>query len=469
MRQHIERFEKVIILTDAIAITASFLAAYWVRSHIIQFGNLYPLEKYGWLVAVTILLWYFVVAQTKATCLDERNLRRIPIIAILKSTLICGFMLFTALFLFKWQWVSRSLTLIFVLFIPLFIVFERKILSNIFIASLEKNIQYQQRLLLVGKDLKHISDNIHQIPHGNGFQMAGYLSQEDEVESECMQGCKRLGTISDLSSVLMENVIDCVLVVPDLHRWRNISWMVNECAELGIPCHISIGKSIPRNLHLITETFLGMPMLTTSNIPISPWGFIVKSAFDRVVAFCFLILCSPIFAFITMGIKFTSEGSVLFSQVRSGINGRKFKFLKFRSMVDNAEDLLDSVREMDETTGPIFKARNDPRITKFGKFLRKTSLDELPQLINILRGDMSLVGPRPPISSEVEKYKPWERRRLSMKPGITCLWQVNGRSTHPFEKWMELDLEYIDNWSLLLDLKILLQTIPAVMSCKGAF
>ena len=167
-------------------------------------------------------------------------------------------------------------------------------------------------------------------------------------------------------------------------------------------------------------------------------------------------------------IKLTSKGPVFFKQERCGLNGRKFTMFKFRTMVEDADQMKDLLAEKNEMDGPVFKITNDPRLTKVGKFLRKFSLDELPQLFNVLRGDMSLVGPRPPLPKEVSQYDPWQRRKLSMKPGLTCLWQINGRNNINFERWMKMDLEYIDNWSLWLDTKILLKTVPAVILGTGA-
>jgi lipopolysaccharide/colanic/teichoic acid biosynthesis glycosyltransferase len=167
-------------------------------------------------------------------------------------------------------------------------------------------------------------------------------------------------------------------------------------------------------------------------------------------------------------IKLTSGGNVLFRQTRCGLNGRFFTLYKFRTMVEDAEERRRELMHLNEMNGPVFKLRSDPRVTAFGRFLRRFSLDELPQLWNVVRGDMSLVGPRPPIPEEVAKYQRWQRRRLAMKPGLTCLWQVSGRNDLDFDRWMQLDLEYIDSWSPTLDFKILLKTIPAVLSGKGA-
>jgi exopolysaccharide biosynthesis polyprenyl glycosylphosphotransferase len=179
-------------------------------------------------------------------------------------------------------------------------------------------------------------------------------------------------------------------------------------------------------------------------------------------------LLSPLFLLIAVLIRWDSPGPALYRQVRCGVNGRRFTFYKFRSMEMGAEEKRKDLLHLNEMSGPVFKIKDDPRVTRVGRFLRKTSMDELPQLFNVLRGNMSFVGPRPLPAEEVEKIKGWQRRRLSMKPGITGLWQVSGRNHVDFHDWVKLDLEYIDNWSLWLDLKILLKTIPAVLSGKGA-
>jgi len=181
-----------------------------------------------------------------------------------------------------------------------------------------------------------------------------------------------------------------------------------------------------------------------------------------------LILISPVLLVTTIAIRIDSSGPILFRQKRVGLNGRIFTFYKFRSMVRDAEEVRKKIEHLNEMSGPVFKIKNDPRLTRVGRFIRKYSIDELPQLFNVLKGDMSLVGIRPPIPEEVEKYEGWQRRRLSMKPGITCIWQVNGRNKVDFEQWMRMDLSYIDNWSHKLDFELLLKTIPAVIFTRGA-
>jgi exopolysaccharide biosynthesis polyprenyl glycosylphosphotransferase len=195
----------------------------------------------------------------------------------------------------------------------------------------------------------------------------------------------------------------------------------------------------------------------------------MKRIGDVVFGTALLILSLPVFILAALAIKLTSKGPILYRQVRCGLDGKPFTFLKFRSMIEGADEKRKDIAHLNEAEEPIFKISSDPRVTPVGRFLRRTSIDELPQLLNVLRGEMSLVGPRPPLPHEVERYNGWQRRRLSMKPGLTCLWQVSGRSTLSFEKWVELDLRYIDHWSPWLDLKIMLRTVPAVASLKGAW
>jgi exopolysaccharide biosynthesis polyprenyl glycosylphosphotransferase len=199
------------------------------------------------------------------------------------------------------------------------------------------------------------------------------------------------------------------------------------------------------------------------------WQAAIKRLMDIAVSGLLLTILSPLFLVITLAVKLSSPGPVLYRQVRNGLRGREFMMLKFRSMVLGADGQFEQLREKNEMSGAAFKMADDPRVTRVGRFLRRFSLDELPQLFNVLKGDMSLVGPRPLIASEKDKYEEWQRRRMSVRPGLTCLWQINGRNTIDFERWMQLDLQYIDNCSILRDLKIILKTLPAMLRGRGAY
>ena len=193
-----------------------------------------------------------------------------------------------------------------------------------------------------------------------------------------------------------------------------------------------------------------------------------KRVFDLLGATLALLLLAPLMGIVALWIKFDSPGPVFFRQQRVGRHGRRFNMLKFRTMVVDAEARKESLAALNEQSGPVFKIKHDPRITPLGRFLRRYSIDELPQFINVLRGDMSIVGPRPPVPSEVARYEAWQRRRLSVLPGITCVWQVSGRNEISFEEWMYLDMRYIDHWSLSEDIKLILKTVPVVVTGRGA-
>lgn len=262
--------------------------------------------------------------------------------------------------------------------------------------------------------------------------------------------------------------VDEVVFALPLKKVENIHDYIFFAEEMGINIKILPDfqlhqiKYLPKTAKVSLHHFMDTPTLSLSSLPSKGNELIVKDLIDYLGAGIGTILLSPLFLFISILIKTTSRGPVFFSQKRVGVNGRIFNIYKFRTMVENAEDLKQDLALQNEVDGPVFKIEKDPRITSIGKFLRKTSLDELPQLFNVLKGEMSLVGPRPPVPSEVVHYEVWQQRRLSMKPGLTCIWQVSGRNNISFEQWMNMDLEYIDNWSLWLDIKLLFKTVREV-------
>ena len=299
-----------------------------------------------------------------------------------------------------------------------------------------------------------------------GLRVVGFVSAPDEPDADPAR--PTLGAVTDLPAIVDRQVVDSVIFATGLDvscRYEKVIWKLE---EVGKTVHLrgdAIGVLLSRTF--IGE-FEGTPIVTLRSTPADPLALAVKRTLDVVGAALGLAVLSPLFAAAALAIKLTSRGPVLFRQERVGLNGRRFAMIKFRSMRVDAEARLAELREGNEMTGPVFKMARDPRVTPVGRWLRRLSIDELPQLWNVFVGEMSLVGPRPPIPGEVEQYERWQRRRLSMKPGLTCLWQVGGRNELSFDTWMKLDMEYIDNWSLLLDFKILLRTVPVVLSMKGA-
>ncbi|HEV2844792.1 MAG TPA: sugar transferase, partial [Thermoanaerobaculia bacterium] len=274
--------------------------------------------------------------------------------------------------------------------------------------------------------------------------------------------------MGDIPRVVEHHVVDDVIFAVTRRDLDRLEDLFLSLQEQGIRTRFAMDLFPHTRARVELEDLDGMPLMSFATTPTNQFQLMAKRGLDVVLASLLLMLAMPIVGLIALVIKLTSGGSVLFRQTRCGLNGRIFTLYKFRTMVADAEERRLDLLHLNEMNGPVFKLRSDPRVTSFGRFLRRFSLDEVPQFWNVLRGDMSLVGPRPPIPEEVAKYQRWQRRRLAMKPGLTCLWQVSGRNDLDFDRWMQLDLEYIDSWTPLLDLKILLKTIPAVLSGKGA-
>ena len=240
------------------------------------------------------------------------------------------------------------------------------------------------------------------------------------------------------------------------------------CDEEGVRTRVAVDFFPHVNSTISLDRFGDTPLLTFSAAPADEVRLLAKRAIDVAIAAAGLLALSPLMGLVALLIRLTSAGPIIFRQVRCGLNGRRFVFYKFRSMVENAEELKPQLAHLNTRDEVVFKIPGDPRLTPLGRYLRKFSVDEWPQLWNVLRGDMSLVGPRPAVPSEVDQYQCWQRRRLRMRPGLTCLWAISGRDNVDFETWMKMDMQYIDNWSLSLDWKILLQTIPRVLTGHGA-
>jgi exopolysaccharide biosynthesis polyprenyl glycosylphosphotransferase len=238
--------------------------------------------------------------------------------------------------------------------------------------------------------------------------------------------------------------------------------------RFGVPFALPAHSFRLDRARAVEEQAVSDGYLHFSSVAFKPHQLAMKRLFDITVSAVALWMLLPVFAVVALLIKLTSRGPILFKQVRVGLHGKPFNMLKFRSMVVNAEELKAKLAAQNEMSGPVFKMKNDPRITWIGRFIRKYSIDELPQFINVLRGEMSIVGPRPPVPGEVAKYEAWQRRRLSVRPGLTCIWQVSGRNQISFEEWMYLDMQYIDHWSLKSDLELLLRTVPVVITGRGA-
>lgn len=272
---------------------------------------------------------------------------------------------------------------------------------------------------------------------------------------------------TDIDKILSQNVDDLIYARENLDS-NDIVQMMDVCSDYGITFRLSSSFLSRMSSSTYVRYFDTNPVLTMSNMPTNYVGMLAKRLIDVLFSSCVIIIGFPFFFIIALLIKFDSKGPVFFKQKRSGLRGKEFDVYKFRTMVVNAEALQKDLMDKNEMSGPVFKMTNDPRITRVGHFLRKTGIDEFPQFLNVFIGNMSIVGPRPPLPKEVAQYERWQMRRLAMKPGITCLWQVApNRNSISFEDWMRMDMEYIDNWSLVLDIIIIIKTATAVFRADG--
>jgi exopolysaccharide biosynthesis polyprenyl glycosylphosphotransferase len=301
-----------------------------------------------------------------------------------------------------------------------------------------------------------------------GIRLRGFLTEQaGSPESIQLRAPYQVLPIADLPAILREHVVDEIIFAVGSESLADLEEVFLLCDEEGVRTRVAVDFFPHINSTVSLDRLGSTPLLTFSAAPYDEIRLLVKRLTDILIAAAGLVVLAPFMALIAIAIRLTSPGPAVFQQVRCGLNGRLFLFYKFRSMVENAEELKSSLEHL-STRETAFKIPGDPRLTAGGRYLRKFSVDEWPQLWNVLRGDMSLVGPRPAVPSEVDQYKGWQRRRLRMRPGLTCLWAVSGRDNVDFETWMKLDMQYIDNWSLALDWKILLRTIPRVLTGRGA-
>ena len=302
-----------------------------------------------------------------------------------------------------------------------------------------------------------------------GVRLRGFLSEQFEnAPAEIALGALyTVQPIGELPAILRQHVVDEIIFAVGSESLANLEEVFLLCDEEGVRTRVAVDLFPHVNSTVSLDRFGATPLLTFTAAPYDEIRLLVKRLTDVAIAAAGLVVLAPFMAAISILIRLTSPGPAIFRQVRCGLNGRRFLFYKFRSMCQNAEELRPALEHLN-TRETVFKIPHDPRLTSIGRYLRKFSIDEWPQLWNVLRGDMSLVGPRPAIPSEVDRYQRWQRRRLRMRPGLTCLWAISGRDNVDFETWMKLDMQYIDNWSLALDWKILLRTIPHVLMGHGA-
>lgn len=462
-----------------IAITGfAFVAAYFVKRYALpgELGGLSIVPNYYMIFLLVVVAWYISFKWTGMYMSYRQKTFWDFFATILKSSFLGMVLLIVLMYALHVKDVSRLLIGIFwgmnicLLALSKFVVF--KVLARI----RERGFNIRNILVVGSRSrAKELITAVEQQKQ-TGYRILGCLDTDKETLGQPVtNGHKVIGLVENLETFLRNHIVDELIfamplkLIPQGDRYMALAESMGIRVRIIPDWELHYLMYRPDIATIRFDNFLGVYNMTLQTTPPNEGALFLKSVFDIVVALVLLILLAPLFLVIGVAIKVFSKGPVFYSQTRLGMNRRKFPVFKFRTMVINADELLKELQEMNEADGPVFKIKNDPRIIPYiGTFLRKTSLDELPQLFNVLRGEMSLVGPRPPIPKEVDEYSVWHRRRLSMKPGMTCLWQiVPCRNELSFEQWIKLDLKYIDNWSFFNDFKILLLTAKVLFIGAG--
>jgi exopolysaccharide biosynthesis polyprenyl glycosylphosphotransferase len=470
-------FNRLLFIVDLVVTCGAFHLAYWSRNHLdlvlpssldaLLNPYLYPEPHYFPVIGLSIAWWAVVAHSLGLYRISMRRSGREKVWKVFDSSIFLGIFLGVLAFALKLD-LSRPLIALFVIYqmliltsIRLLVLFHIKGKGPVF------SIKYSRNILIVGASptARRLGDLISNYAEW-GLEVIGYVDAEADRPIEPHGDV--LGSVSDLHHIVDNHIVEEIIYAEERPNMELLDKILELCSEQGIRARLAADFFPAKVANLSMEFLENIPVISFSSAPEYTFSLFVKRVLDVVISAVVLLLLLPFFAIVGLLVKLTSKGPIIYRQVRCGLYGRKFILYKVRSMFDGAEDVLWEIRHLNEMAGPVFKMRNDPRVTQLGRFLRKSSIDELPQFWNVLKGDMSLVGPRAPLPEEVKEYTRWQRRRLSVKPGITCLWQVSGRNEIDFHEWMKLDLHYIDNWSLLLDFKILLRTFPVVLFGKGA-
>jgi len=458
---------RFLIFADACVISLAYFFAFLFHNLVGE--TPVPLLRF-WLALAFAIPYWCLALYANGMYQSMRTREYLEILwAVIKAAVVTFLLLGTFIFLFKLTFMSRLFFLLFMGFSSLFIWLEK---TAVFMGShyVRRQGLNTRRLLIVGTGKRAVNFVKRTDKHPEwGFEILGAIDDEPGRGIDQVGRLPVIGTLEDIPQIFHRDAIDEVVFVVPRSRLNSLQGAIDDCETEGVVVTVAVDLFDTKLAKASVAELDGLPLLHFRTTRAKEWELLVKRIFDVVASGSGIIALSPVLLICAVLIKVTSKGPVFFKQPRLGLSGRRFTLYKFRTMAIGADKVLSNVTDLNEMTTPEFRKKKLGWITPVGRLLRKFSLDEFPQLFNVFVGHMSIVGPRPTVPDEVEKFKDWQRRRHSMKPGITCLWQVSGRNNLAFEDWMKLDLEYLDNWSLWLDVKILLKTVPVVLFGIGAY
>ena len=465
----INDLDNSVFLSDILLTAIVFCISFWARSIFLPFAD--QLNFYSHVLILPLII-FFIVCSLKYFGGYE-NVGQTKLVgyfwSVLKATAVTISVLLVLLFFLKVEYVSRLVILLFAVleFAVLLII---RLAAVLYFREQVKSGKNTLRVLIVGSRSR--AQDLYKALQEQmvlGVKVVGFIDPDPWRVGIDVFGIPVIGTVDNIHECLKNNVVDEVIIAISRSLLQDAEPIVMACEEEGIRVRFMADVFNVKVARVSFTNVNGIPLLNMEPVAQDSQQLLAKRIFDVACTLFVLPFLIPVFCIVALAIKLDSPGPVFFIQQRVGLRKYVFPMFKFRSMYVDAEERFEEVEHLNEATGPIFKIKDDPRITRVGYFLRKTSIDEIPQLLNVLRGEMSLVGPRPMSLRDVDLFdRGIQRKRFSVKPGLTCIWQISGRSELSFEKWLELDLEYIDRWSFWLDIGILFRTIPAVLKARGA-
>jgi exopolysaccharide biosynthesis polyprenyl glycosylphosphotransferase len=453
---------------DVVAIAVAFQCAFYLNYHLEE-PFFFMQSRALKLFALVLPVWLVILYLIQVAEIPRTKRYRVLFYQYFQSTILIITLLLVFYFVFKLYLISRLFLIEFSIFGFIFLFLARSLEYKVFRNYRAKGYNYINVVLIADDSSIPFIESLISNKEW-GYRIIAIFTGSSKLKEKYEKAIillpeEYLTVLNDLMEV---DIIDEVLYFKAKVIPSEVRNTVRSCEELGVVFSLNYTDQNNKLTNAIKTIIGNQKFLTFINIPHNSFALAIKKIMDLSGSFIIIICLSPVLLAIAILIKITSPGPIVFKQARVGLRGRQFSLYKFRTMIVNAEKLKKDLETENEMDGPVFKIKDDPRVTKIGKFLRSTGLDELPQLFNVLKGEMSLIGPRPPLPTETLQYKRWQLRRLSVKPGLSCFWQIKpDRNNIKFEKWMELDLAYIDNWSLRLDFIILLKTIKTVFQRTG--